>query len=154
MAAHQAPLSLGFSRQEHWSGLPCPPAGDLPHPGIKPEFLTTSAWAGGFFSTKATWEAPSLTWVALNTNCVMRWHQPGYCQHSHCAYDKWISNSVNDIYAIFSFFPSFPPRSLPPFCLQLPSYLTTPTCLQIWLWVFSRSFCVVGCCHYRHAWTS
>ena len=34
--AHQAPLSMGFSRQEYWSGLPCPPPGDLPHPGIKP----------------------------------------------------------------------------------------------------------------------
>ena len=32
----QAPLSMGFSRQEHWSGLPCPPPGDLPHPGIEP----------------------------------------------------------------------------------------------------------------------
>ena len=32
----QAPLSVGFSRQEHWSGLPCPPPGDLPHPGIEP----------------------------------------------------------------------------------------------------------------------
>ena len=35
-AACQAPLSMGFSRQEYWSGLPCPPPGDLPHPGIKP----------------------------------------------------------------------------------------------------------------------
>ena len=34
--AHQAPLSMGFSRQEHWSGLPCPPPGDLPDPGIEP----------------------------------------------------------------------------------------------------------------------
>ena len=34
--AHQAPLSMGFSRQEHWSGLPRPPPGDLPHPGIEP----------------------------------------------------------------------------------------------------------------------
>ena len=33
--AHQAPPSLGFSRQEHWSGLPCPPLGDLPNPGIE-----------------------------------------------------------------------------------------------------------------------
>ena len=32
---HQAPLSMGFSRQEYWSGLPCPPPGDLPDPGIK-----------------------------------------------------------------------------------------------------------------------
>ena len=37
--AHQAPLYTGFSRQEHWSGLPCPPPGDLPNPGIKPRSL-------------------------------------------------------------------------------------------------------------------
>ena len=34
--AHQAPLSTGFSRQDYWSGLPCPPPGDLPNLGIKP----------------------------------------------------------------------------------------------------------------------
>ena len=34
--AHQAPLSVGFSRQEHWSGLPFPSPGDLPDPGIEP----------------------------------------------------------------------------------------------------------------------
>ena len=34
--ALQAPLSMGFSRQKYWSGLPCPPPGDLPNPGIKP----------------------------------------------------------------------------------------------------------------------
>ena len=48
---------LGFSRQEHWSGLPCPPAGDLPNPGIEPASLTSLALAGGFFTTSATWEA-------------------------------------------------------------------------------------------------
>ena len=35
-AAHQAPLSMGFSRQENWSGLPCPPPRDLPNSGIEP----------------------------------------------------------------------------------------------------------------------
>ena len=35
--AHQAPLSMGFSRQEYWSGLPFPSPGDLPNPGIKPK---------------------------------------------------------------------------------------------------------------------
>ena len=40
--AHQAPLSMGFCRQEYWSGLPCPP-GDLPDPGIEPVFLTSLA---------------------------------------------------------------------------------------------------------------
>ena len=34
--AHQAPLFMGFSRQDYWSGLPCPPLGDLPNPGIEP----------------------------------------------------------------------------------------------------------------------
>ena len=41
--AHQAPLSMGFSRQEYWSGLPCPPPGDLPKPGIEPGSLMSPA---------------------------------------------------------------------------------------------------------------
>ena len=53
--AHQAPLSMGFSSQEYWSGLPCPPPGDLPDPGIKSASLTFPALAGGFFTTSATW---------------------------------------------------------------------------------------------------
>ena len=46
--AHQAPPSMGFSRQEYWSGLPCPPPGDLPDPGIKP---VSPALVGGFYTT-------------------------------------------------------------------------------------------------------
>ena len=49
--AYQAPLSKGFSRQESWSGLPCPPPGDLPDPGIEPPPLMPPALAGGFFTT-------------------------------------------------------------------------------------------------------
>ena len=41
--AYQAPLFMGFSRQEHWSGLPCPPAGDLPDPGIKAAYPAAPA---------------------------------------------------------------------------------------------------------------
>ena len=41
--AHQASLSMGSSRQEHWSGLPCPPAGDLPDPGIKAAYPAAPA---------------------------------------------------------------------------------------------------------------
>ena len=59
--ALQAPLSVGFSRQEYWSGLPCPLPGNLPNPGIEPFFLTSSALAGGFFITRATWEAQRLS---------------------------------------------------------------------------------------------
>ena len=44
--AHQAPLSMGISRQEYWSGLPCPSPGDLPDPGIKPASLKCPALAG------------------------------------------------------------------------------------------------------------
>ena len=47
--ARQPPLSMGFSRPEYWSGLPCPPPGDLPNSGIEPVSLTSPALAGGFF---------------------------------------------------------------------------------------------------------
>ena len=55
---HQAPLSMGFLRQEYLSRLPCHPAGDLPDPGIKPMSFTSPALAGGFLTTRPTWEAP------------------------------------------------------------------------------------------------
>ena len=50
--AHQAPLSMGFSRQEYWSGLPFPAPGDLPSPGIQPTSLLSPALASGFFTTE------------------------------------------------------------------------------------------------------
>ena len=46
--AHRAPLSIGFSRRENWSGLPPPPPGDIPDPGIKPVTLRSPALAGGY----------------------------------------------------------------------------------------------------------
>ena len=62
--ARQAPLSTGFSRQEHWSGLPCPPPGNLPDPGIDSTSLMSPAQAGKFFITSTTWEAlPSHTHI-------------------------------------------------------------------------------------------
>ena len=56
--AHQAPLSMEFSSQEYWSGLPFPTPGDLPDPGIEPTCVTSPALAGCLFTTSATWEAP------------------------------------------------------------------------------------------------
>ena len=47
----QAPLSVVFSRQVYWSGVPFPSLGDLPNPGIEPMSLTSPALAGGFFTT-------------------------------------------------------------------------------------------------------
>ena len=49
--ARQAPLSMGFSRQEYWSGLPFPPLGDLPDSGVEPMSLAYPAVVGRFFTT-------------------------------------------------------------------------------------------------------
>ena len=58
---HQTPLSLGFSRQEHWSGLPFPPPGHLPDPGLEHTSLLSSALAGRFFTTAPSGKPPK-TW--------------------------------------------------------------------------------------------
>ena len=58
---NQDPLSMGFSRQEHWSGLSSPPPGDLPNSGIKSASLMVPALAGGIFTTSATQEAQHVT---------------------------------------------------------------------------------------------
>ena len=52
--ACQAPQFMGFSRQEYWSGFPCPSPGDLSDPGIEPLSLASPALAGGFFTTSTT----------------------------------------------------------------------------------------------------
>ena len=52
--ACQAPLSMGFSRQEYWSSLPCPPPEALPNPGTEPMSLVSPALAGSLFTTSAT----------------------------------------------------------------------------------------------------
>ena len=57
-AAHQAPPSMGISRQEYWGGLPCPPPGDLPNSAIEPASLTSPVLAGRFFTISTIWEAP------------------------------------------------------------------------------------------------
>ena len=54
--ARQAPLSMGFFRQEYWSGLPCPPPGDLPDRRIEPTSLMSPESADGFFISSAPWD--------------------------------------------------------------------------------------------------
>ena len=56
--ARQAPLSMGFSRQNYWSGLPFPSLGDLPGPGIELVFLESPALVGGFFTTWKPFSPP------------------------------------------------------------------------------------------------
>ena len=64
--AQQAPLLVGFSRKKYWRGFPCPPSGDLPDPGNKPESPASPALVGGFFTTSTTWEAPCILWEGVN----------------------------------------------------------------------------------------
>ena len=63
IVAHQAPLSTELSRQEYWSGLPCPPAGDLPNPRKEPVSRMSPELGGKFFTTSATWEAHIHLWA-------------------------------------------------------------------------------------------
>ena len=93
--ASQAPLSMKFSRQEYWSGLPLPTPGDAPDPGKEPPSLASPALIGRFFTTSTTWgaltpaechskagvvftamlvnTADSGVWVAHVAGCVLTW---------------------------------------------------------------------------------
>ena len=72
--ACQAPLSMGFSREEYWNGLPCPSPGDLPNKGLNLHVLCLLPWVvSGFFTTSTTCEAPNDTismpkWRLSNTH--------------------------------------------------------------------------------------
>ena len=86
---HQAPLSMGFSRQEYWSGLPCPPPGALPNPGIELVSLLSPALADGFFTTRTTWEA------------LVLWKTP-----------IWKESLILFLIGLFSFFSFLRPQSV------------------------------------------
>ena len=65
--AHQAPLSMGFSRQEYWSALPFHPPGNLPDPEMKPASLVSPALAGRFFTTVPPGKLPTCV-VIINSH--------------------------------------------------------------------------------------
>ena len=66
--AHQAPLSMGFSRQEYWSGLPFPPPEDIPNSGMEPQSLVSPALAGGFFTTSTIWKIWLFLWKVVHVS--------------------------------------------------------------------------------------
>ena len=68
--ALRAPLSMGFSRRECWSGLLHPPPGDLLNRGIIPASLPSPALAGGFFTISATWD---IFFIQSSTDRVRTW---------------------------------------------------------------------------------
>ena len=79
--AHQAPLSMGFSRKEHWNGMLFPPPGELPNPGTETASLVSPALADGFFTTSTIREAQrSLYLVAIALGFFLISSEP---QHSH-----------------------------------------------------------------------
>ena len=68
VVAHQAPLPMGFSRQEHWSGLPSPHPGDLPDSGIEPRSLRSPAPAGGLYHQRHP-GSPAIMKISKNLKC-------------------------------------------------------------------------------------
>ena len=81
---HQAPLSMEFSKQEYWSGLPFSPPGDLPDPRIEPEFLASPALAGRFFTTEAPGKPPRAPEASLTAGVlVLLFPQLSLNMHMH-----------------------------------------------------------------------
>ena len=83
---------MRFSRQEYWSGLPCPSPGDLPDPDIKPASLTSPALAGGFFATIRCHAKYQIIIPVTNTlmyvcvfACVHAQSLPTFCNPLDCS---------------------------------------------------------------------
>ena len=100
--SHQVPLSMGFSRQEYWSGLPLPTPGDLPDPGIKPTSLVSPALAGSVFAISATWE---------DSQIYRREENTGGKRKLPLDAAKMMQGTVPISLGIFHCFPSPPPAS-------------------------------------------
>ena len=96
MVVHQAPLPMGFPRQENWSGLPFPSPGDLPHPGNEPASLGSPALSGRFFTTTLPGKPPIKTYCSqINKYIVFK--------------QKYISLSTRErLWILFIFSPYFP----------------------------------------------
>ena len=123
--ACQAPLSMGFSRQEQWSGFPSPTLGDLPYPEIKPATLLSPALWGRFFSSAATWIQFSS--VQFSRSVVPNSLRPHGLQHARllcpsptlgacsnsCPSSRWchptISSSVIHFFSCLQSFPASGP---------------------------------------------
>ena len=65
---------MGFSRQEYWNGLPYPPPGDLPDPGIEKASLMSPALAGDVFTTRASWEVYKIPIHHIDMCCFLSGH--------------------------------------------------------------------------------
>ena len=88
--ACQAPQFMGFSRQEYWSGLPCPPPGDLPDPGIKSTSLGSPALTGEFLTTRTVWGAPHSTTIPIQLASL-----PCATGGPHCCFYREFTSVIN-----------------------------------------------------------
>ena len=100
--AHQAPLSMGFFRQEYWSGLPCPPPGDLHDPGIEPKSLSSLALEGGLFISSTT-----CCCCSIAKSCPTLCRMPGFSVlHYVLEFAKthvcWVSDAIQPSLPLFS----------------------------------------------------
>ena len=96
--AHQALLSMGFSRHEDWSELPFPFPGNLPKPEMEPSFLMSPALAGRFFATSAAWDVHSYlqTYSSITCeSCLVFSHVWHFCNPLDC---KLTGSSVHGIF--------------------------------------------------------
>ena len=109
--AHQASLSMEFPRQEYWRGLPCPPPGDPPNPGIKLMFLISPVFAGGLGSPSSKVSVQFSGSVVPNLCNPRDGSKPGLSLHHQLleptqTHVHWVSHAIQ---------PSHPrPLLLPP----------------------------------------
>ena len=111
--AHQAPLSVGFSRQEYWSGWPCPPPGDLPNLGTEPMSLASPALAGGFFTTATPGKPPTYGIAALKLTLITQVLQAALCLWLGILLKRHFDNRRKPLFkAAFGFGPLKPPPKI------------------------------------------
>ena len=107
---HQASMSVEFSRQEYWSGLPCLPPEDLPDLGIKLECLMSLALAGKFFTTSTHWEAHKRLYI-LKSMWKSGFRCKLICLKDYSLYSN-IHSFLHDLQQYFVMLISFPYKLL------------------------------------------
>ena len=145
--AHQAPLSMRFSWQEYRSGVPYPPPGNFPDPGIKPTSLTSPALEGGFFATSATAEIGKPRLYVRRDLCILL--LPPFSSSSLCLPQRCIIYILHLISRMFNFINvvEFLDIKSVWIILNLPFILWIP---YFSLTVQYRMYVYIHTCTYRH----
>ena len=95
--AHQAPLSVGFSRQEYWDGLPCPSPGHLPDPGLKPHLLSILHWQTVSWPVVSYQKRIRILWsVGMLLSAYITKIYPVLCTFNKWCFQKWSRSVVSN----------------------------------------------------------